>query len=44
MEKNTPNVAKYLLENPESYLLGIGRLLRKLSFDELPNLINIIKG
>jgi len=44
MNKNTPNVATHLLENPESYLLKIGRILRKLSLDELPNLINIIKG
>ena len=44
MKKNTPNVATHLLENPEQYLLKIGRILRKLSFDELPNLINIIKG
>ena len=44
MKKDTPNVATHLLENPASYLLRIGGVLRKLSFDELPNLINIIKG
>ena len=44
MKKNTPNVATHLLSNPAQYLLKIGGLLRKLSLDELPNLINIIKG
>jgi O-antigen biosynthesis protein WbqP len=44
MKRNTPNVATHLLTNPELYLLKIGRILRKLSLDELPNLINIIKG
>jgi O-antigen biosynthesis protein WbqP len=44
MKKNTPNVATHLLVNPEKYVLKIGRILRKLSLDELPNLINILKG
>jgi O-antigen biosynthesis protein WbqP len=44
MKKNTPNVATHLLENPSQYLLKIGPVLRKLSLDELPNLLNIIKG
>ena len=44
MKKNTPNVATHLLTNPDQYLLNIGKFIRKLSLDELPNLINIIKG
>ena len=44
MKKYTPNVATHLLTNPEQYLLKIGKLIRKTSLDELPNLINIIKG
>ncbi len=44
MKKNTPNVATHLLENPQQYLLKSGEIVRKLSIDELPNLINIVKG
>lgn len=44
MKKNTPNVATHLLENPTQYVLKVGGILRKLSLDELPNLINILKG
>lgn len=44
MKKDTPNVATHLLNNPDQYLLRIGKFIRKTSLDELPNLINIIKG
>ena len=44
MKKNTPNVATHLLINPDQYLLKIGKFIRKTSLDEIPNLINIIKG
>jgi O-antigen biosynthesis protein WbqP len=44
MKKDTPNVATHLLTDPEQYLLKIGKFIRKTSLDELPNLINIIKG
>jgi O-antigen biosynthesis protein WbqP len=44
MKKYTPNVATHLLTNPDQYLLKVGKLLRKTSLDELPNLINVVKG
>ena len=44
MKKDTPNVATHLLTNPDQYLVKIGKFIRKTSLDELPNLINIIKG
>jgi O-antigen biosynthesis protein WbqP len=44
MKKDTPNVATHLLTNADQYLLKIGKFIRKRSLDELPNLINIIKG
>ena len=44
MKKNTPNIATHLLVNPDQYLFKIGKLIRKTSLDELPNLFNIIKG
>ena len=44
MKKNTPNLATHLLTNPDQYLLKLGKFTRKTSLDELPNLINILKG
>ena len=44
MRKETPEIATHLLQDPDSYLLHFGKLIRKLSLDELPNLINVIKG
>ncbi|MGR5953837.1 sugar transferase [Bacillus paranthracis] len=39
--KDTPT---HLLENPEMYITKLGKFLRKTSLDELPQILNIIKG
>lgn len=39
--KDTPT---HLLDNPEQYITGIGKFLRKTSLDELPQIINIFVG
>ena len=44
MKLNTPNVPTHLLEKPDQYFIGIGKTIRKLSIDELPQLFNILKG
>lgn len=38
------NVATHKLENPDKYISRIGKLLRRLSLDELPQLFNVLKG
>ena len=45
MRADTPqDVPTHLLENPEQYITRLGRFMRKASLDELPQLINILKG
>lgn len=45
MKLSTPHdMPTHLLQNPDQYLLKCGRIIRKLSIDELPQLFNIFKG
>lgn len=44
MKRNTPEVPTHMLNESEKYLLKTGKILRRYSLDEIPNLVNILKG
>ena len=44
MRVDTPSVATHLLEKPELWITPVGKILRKFSLDELPQLWSIFKG
>ena len=45
MRVDTPkDVPTHLLENPEKYITGVGKFLRKTSLDEIPQVFNIFVG
>ncbi|MFC5974635.1 sugar transferase [Carnobacterium antarcticum] len=45
MKVDTPDDAPtHLLKNPDFFITRVGKYLRKTSLDELPQLINILKG
>ena len=44
MLENTPEIATHALENPDLFMSPVGGFLRKYSLDELPQLINVVRG
>ena len=44
MKVNTPAIATHLLRSPEQHLTRLGKILRRYSLDELPQLYSVLKG
>jgi O-antigen biosynthesis protein WbqP len=44
MKEGTPDIPTDLVKNPEELLTKAGKFLRRTSLDEVPQLLNILKG
>lgn len=44
MRSDTPQMATHLLRDPHLYLSPVGSFLRRTSLDELPQLLNVLRG
>lgn len=44
MKVKTPDIPTHMLDNPEQYITRVGKIIRKLSIDELPQVYDILIG
>lgn len=44
MKVKTPDIPTHMLKNPEQYITKVGKIIRKLSIDELPQVYDILIG
>lgn len=44
MKMNTPDIPTHLLDDPEQYITKVGHIIRTLSIDELPQVVDILFG
>lgn len=44
MKVKTPDLPTHMLDNPDVYITKVGRIMRKLSIDELPQVYDILVG
>lgn len=44
MRVGTPEIATHLLREPDSFVTPVGKILRRTSLDELPQLFSVMRG
>ena len=44
MKVKTPDIPTHMLDNPDNYITRVGKIIRKLSIDELPQIYDILIG